>query len=102
VHTAFAQKKLGVHARIWVRLPIGKKVIGEVRVDKDKVKQEEIPRKPNGLVLTTVGRVLFNDILHAKMAFYDLALASKTLARDHRRLLPSCSAGGRRSSFWTA
>ncbi len=32
-------------------------------------------------MLTTVGRVLFNDILHPKMAFYDLALASKTLAR---------------------
>ena len=32
VFTAFAQKKLGVHARIHVRLPIEKKVISEVRV----------------------------------------------------------------------
>ena len=64
-----------------MRLPIEKKVIGEVRVDKDKTKIEEMPRKPNGLVLTTVGRVLFNDILHPKMAFYDLALSSKHLAR---------------------
>jgi DNA-directed RNA polymerase subunit beta' len=81
VHTAYALKKLGVHARIWVRLPIERRVVSEVRVDKDKMKVEDVPRKPNGLVLTTVGRVIFNDILHPKMAFYDLALASKTLAR---------------------
>ena len=80
VFTAYAQKKLGVHARIQVRLPIEKQVIGEVRTDKgDKV--EDIGRKPNGLVTTTVGRVLFNDILNAKMAYYDVALTSKQLAR---------------------
>ncbi|HWG44916.1 MAG TPA: DNA-directed RNA polymerase subunit beta' [Gemmataceae bacterium] len=81
VFTAFALKKLGVHARIYVRLPIDKKVIGEMKVDKSKTRVEELPRKPNGLVATTVGRVLFNDILNAKMAFYDLALSSKQLAR---------------------
>jgi len=42
---------------------------------------EELPRKANGLVLTTVGRVVFNDILHPKMAFYDLSLSSKHLSR---------------------
>src|SRR2546421_12804520 len=42
---------------------------------------EEVPRKPNGLVFTTVGRVLFNDILVPKMAYYDLSLGSKQLAR---------------------
>ena len=36
---------------------------------------------PFGLVSTTVGRVLFNDILNAKMAFYDLSLSSKHLSR---------------------
>ncbi len=80
VHTAYALKKLGVHARIWVRLPIERRVVSEVRIDKDKMKIEDVPRKPNGLILTTVGRVIFNDILNPKMAFYDLALASKTLA----------------------
>ena len=40
-----------------------------------------MPRKPSGLVSTTVGRVLFNDILHPKMAFYDVAMTSKQLAR---------------------
>ncbi len=80
VHAAHAQRKLGVHARIQVRLPIEKKVIAEVRTDKG-VKVEEVPRKPNGLVTTTVGRVLFNDILQSKMAFYDVAMTSKQLAR---------------------
>src|SRR5438132_11715170 len=81
VHTAFAQKKLGVHARIHVRLPIEKRVFTEIRFEKDKVRTEEVQRNPNGLVLTTVGRVIFNDILNHKMAFYDLALSSKQLSR---------------------
>src|SRR5271163_1947277 len=42
VFTAFQQGKLGIHARVRVRLPIEKRVIGEVRVDKDKTKIEEI------------------------------------------------------------
>jgi len=81
VFTAFALKKLGVHARIYVRLPIRKKVISESKVDKTKTRVEEATRKSSGLVATTVGRVLFNDILNAEMAFYDLALSSKQLAR---------------------
>src|SRR5262249_26339073 len=77
---AFSQKKLGVHARIHVRLPTKKKVIAEVKTEKGP-RDDVIERKPNGLVLTTVGRVLFNDILHPGMAFYDLALSSKRLQR---------------------
>jgi DNA-directed RNA polymerase subunit beta' len=81
VYHAFGQRKLGVHARVRVRLPIDKKVISEVRFEKDKTRVEEVARKPSGLVDTTVGRVLFNEILHSKMAFYDVALSSKMLAR---------------------
>src|SRR5919199_1933619 len=81
VFAAFGQKKLGTHARIFVRMPIDKKIIGEVRFEKDKTRVEEVARKPSGLVQTTVGRVLFNDILHPRMAFYDLSLSSKHLAR---------------------
>src|SRR5579883_3472707 len=81
VFAAYAQKKLGVHARIYVRLPIDKKVIGEIKIEKGKTRVDDIPRKSSGLVFTTVGRVLFNDILNSKMAFYDLALSSKHLAR---------------------
>jgi DNA-directed RNA polymerase subunit beta' len=124
--TAYGQKKLGVHARVKVRLPLAyvlikeagdsrftagsvvsrdefeeerarlraagrrepasgesfaKKLISEIRYDKDKTRTEEVPRSPNGLVQTTVGRVLFNDILDKRMAFYDVALSSKQLAR---------------------
>src|SRR5215467_10872103 len=85
VFLAFQQKKLGTHARIRVRLPVDKKVMTE---SKDKGKLEELDRNPNapggntsGLVATTVGRILFNDILHPKMAFYDVAMGSKYLAR---------------------
>jgi DNA-directed RNA polymerase subunit beta' len=81
VFLAFAQKKVGIHARVRVRLPIQKKVISEVRYDQGKIKVEETQRIPNGLVSTTVGRVLFNDILKPDMAFYDLALAGKYLSR---------------------
>src|SRR5207237_793858 len=35
----------------------------------------------NGIVRTTVGRVIFNDILNSKMSYYDLALSSKHLSR---------------------
>src|SRR5262249_8956612 len=81
VFLAYAQYKLGVHAHIKVRLPIEKKVISEVRYDKDKVRVDEVTRNPNNLVNTTVGRVLFNDILNPKMAFYDLPLSGKHLSR---------------------
>ena len=98
----FAQKKLGVHARIHVRLPIEKKVISEVRYDKDKVKVEEVPRKPNGLVPHD-GRP--GDVQRhpatPKMAFYDLALSSKHLAASSPTAT-SCWAGARRSTCSTA
>src|SRR5262249_49813178 len=73
VFLAYAQHKVGVHARVKVRLPIEKRVISEVRYEKDKVRVEEVARNPNGLVNTTVGRILFNDILKPEMAFYDLS-----------------------------
>src|SRR6185369_5929128 len=83
VFLAFALKKVGIHARIKVRLPIEKKVISEIPVDKDKPPRvEEIARDPkNLLVNTTVGRVMFNDILRPHMPFYDLSLSGKHLSR---------------------
>ena len=80
VFTAFGQNKLGVHARIHLRLPAGKKFITE-RVYVDRVSVEELIVKENERVITTVGRVIFNDILYPEMAFYDLALSSKQLSR---------------------
>src|SRR5579871_5281603 len=81
VFLAYAQKNVGVHARIKVRLPIDKRVISEVRYDKDKVRVDDVARNPNGLVNTTVGRVLFNDILNSRMSYYDLPLSGKHLSR---------------------
>jgi DNA-directed RNA polymerase subunit beta' len=78
---AHAEGKLGIHAKIQVRLPLNKKIISEVKDERGQVKAEDLPRKPSGLVRTTVGRVLFNDILHSKMAYYDLALGTKYLSR---------------------
>src|SRR5262245_53852916 len=78
--SAFQQGRLGVHARVRIRLPIEKKFITEIKTERGGM-VEELPRKANGLVNTTVGRVLFNDILHPKMAFYDLPLSSKHLSR---------------------
>ncbi|WP_020471201.1 DNA-directed RNA polymerase subunit beta' [Zavarzinella formosa] len=80
VFTAFQFGKLGVHARVRVRLPMEKKFISEIKTAKGTA-VEELPRKPGGLVITTVGRVVFNDILEPKMPFYDLALSSKNLSR---------------------
>ena len=64
-------------------MPIEKKVISEVPVDKDKTRVEEIARSEtkNLLVQTTVGRVIFNDILDSRMPYYDLALSGKHLSR---------------------
>src|SRR5437870_7696986 len=67
VFLAYAQKKIGVHARIKVRLPLDRKVITEVRTAEDKTRVEELDRnpdpntgkKPVHLVSTTVGRVIF-------------------------------------------
>ncbi len=83
VFLAFQQRKVGTHARIYVRMPLEKRVIFQ---NKDG-KLEELDRNPNttgnksGLVVTTVGRVIFNDILHVRLAFYDIPMTSKNLSR---------------------
>ena len=82
VFRAYQAKKVGVHARVKVRLPIERRVIGEVIYDRDKVRVDDISRDPkNLLVSTTVGRVIFNDILKIEMPFYDLALSNTYLSR---------------------
>ncbi len=69
VFLAFSQRTIGVHARIHMRLPAHKKLKGE----------GEKEFTPGSVVQTTVGRVIFNDILHAKMPFYNYALGQKQL-----------------------
>ena len=69
VFLAFSLRKMAVHAKIKVRIAEGKKVKGE----------GEKTHKSGKLLETTVGRVIFNDILDRRMAFYNVALSQKQL-----------------------
>jgi len=70
VHMALSQGKVARHAIVKVRMPRDKRVKGE--------ESEAVLR--GGLVETTPGRVVFNDILPRKMSFYNLTMKSKVLA----------------------
>jgi len=70
MHNAFLQKKVQLHAEIRLRLPKDKRVKGEGGEE----------HRPGKLVSTTVGRVLFNDVLPTQMAFYNLSMRGKDLA----------------------
>jgi len=68
--TAFQQGVVSRHATVKVRLPKDKRVKGQGA--------EEY--KPGGLIETSPGRVMFNDILHSGMSFYNKTLTSKDLS----------------------
>ncbi len=68
--TAYQQGVVGRHAIVKVRLPKDKSVKGEGAET----------YKHGGLIETSPGRVLFNDILHPKMSFYNKTLSSKDLS----------------------
>jgi DNA-directed RNA polymerase subunit beta' len=69
VFLAHSQGKVGVHAMINLRLPPNRRLRGD----------GEKEFKPGMIVKTTVGRVVFNDILHSRMPFYNLTLGQKQL-----------------------
>ncbi len=69
VFLAQSQKKVGVHAMIKLRLPGHKRLRGD----------GEKEFTPGMIIKTTVGRVVFNDILHARMPFYNQTLGQKQL-----------------------
>ena len=70
VFLAHALHTVTVHSKIKVRLPAHKDVVGE----------GESTYRPGGLLETTVGRVLFNDILNDRMPFYNQSTGQKQLA----------------------
>src|SRR5690606_25035282 len=70
VFLAYSLGTIGIHARIRVRLTSRKSVVGE----------GEAKYRPGQLLDTTVGRVLFNDILHPKMPFYNQTNGQKQLS----------------------
>jgi DNA-directed RNA polymerase beta' subunit len=78
--------RLGVHARIRVRLLLDRRVITEIGLEDGQSKVLEPPRLLNGRVRTTVGRVLFNDLLPSgvnstgeRIPFYDMAMSEAQL-----------------------
>ncbi|MGO8705686.1 MAG: DNA-directed RNA polymerase subunit beta' [Candidatus Brocadiia bacterium] len=69
VFLAYQQKKLGLHARIFVRIK-----------DRPEVRTATSVQQPAGasaLYETTVGRVIFNDVLPREMAYYNKTLDQK-------------------------
>lgn len=70
VFMAFQQGKVSRHATIRVRLPRDKRLKG------DGAKGY----RPGGLVETSPGRVMFNDVLPEQMAYYNNTMRSKDLA----------------------
>jgi DNA-directed RNA polymerase subunit beta' len=75
VFLAHAAGKIGTHAAIRVRIR-KPKIKEEVKVgDKKEVRVNEVPR--SRIVRTTVGRVIFNDIIPPEMPFYNLTLSQK-------------------------
>ncbi len=71
VFMAFQQGKVSRHATVRVRLPRKKRVKGD---GAEKFRS-------GGLIETSPGRVFFNDILPEKMAYYNITMGSKDLAR---------------------
>jgi DNA-directed RNA polymerase subunit beta' len=69
VFLAHSQGKVALHAMIKLRLPASRRLRGEG--DKEY--------KPGMIINTTVGRVVFNDILHNRMPFYNMTLGQKQL-----------------------
>ena len=73
---SYDQKKIGIHTPILVRLPAGRY--------KDVVSDQKKDPKPmpaNNRIVTTVGRLLFNDILGDGMSYYNCSLGKKGCAR---------------------
>jgi len=69
--TAYELGRIGMHAKIIVKLPAGRQVVLE-----DRNYQLE-----GGKLVTTAGRCIFNDILPEGMAFYNYALGAKGTGR---------------------
>ncbi len=77
---AYAMKKISTQAKIRVRIP--HEMVG--------VALERTETLDNSLVETTVGRIIFNDILPDGMPFYNFALSKKAVGQvisDCHRLL---------------
>ncbi|GJM22203.1 MAG: DNA-directed RNA polymerase subunit beta' [Planctomycetota bacterium] len=71
VFRAYGDGKAGVHAQVRVRLPKGKAIINK----------DDRAVADGGLIETTVGRVLFNDILPDACPYWNVELDKGTIKR---------------------
>jgi len=71
--TAYHHKRIGIHDRIIVRIP-NKQFV-------ESAKHDHADMPSNHRIVTTVGRLLFNEILPEQMPFYNYALSQKGLVR---------------------
>ena len=69
--TAHALGRIGMHAKIVLRVPSGWRIIEE----------EDRDAAAKGRIVTTAGRCIFNDILPEGMAFYNYPLSEKGCGR---------------------
>jgi len=76
VYLAFDEGKVDIHAKIRVRIPPERRLVGEGA-------DEYRPGKP---INTTPGRVMFNDVLPAGMPYYNKALRQ----RDLNEIIADC------------
>jgi len=66
--TAYDTGKVSIHAKV------------KVRIDEDKKIVSESGEQQGGVIETTVGRCIFNDILADKMPFYNMNMSQKQLS----------------------
>ncbi len=70
---AYELGKVGIHEYVRVRIDRNQMVEGQ--------KKRAVPVPANKIITTTVGRLLFNDILPRQMPFYNYPLSQKGAAR---------------------
>jgi len=70
---AYHSGRISLHDRIIVRVKRKQVITGQ--------KEGPVPVPANGRVVTTVGRLIFNDILHPEMPLYNYSLSQKGAAR---------------------
>ncbi len=67
--TAYDSGKVNIHSKVKVKLPKTKRVINE-----------DGSENAGGVIETSAGRCLFNDILHKEMPFYNMTMNQKKLS----------------------
>jgi DNA-directed RNA polymerase subunit beta' len=77
--TAYDLGKIGLHAKIKVRITKDKVV--NAPGSEPVVNRGGSPRAPREMVETTVGRCIFNDMLPSDMPFYNVTMSQKVLSQ---------------------